>query len=251
MASGYHGSYATGRFTSAIADCVIRPTPLLTGPPLPPVVYLAGLGSDAAEAMGALAFGAIAEVAAAVVRAGFHVVSPTVTATWGNSNCDTRIDDCVAWARANLPVSLEPPLILATSHGTTCGLCYAADHPIGGFVGMLPCIDQQYHITNDTGGIRSSINTAWGRSAGDTTTLPAGSNPAVMTTALGQVAQQLWYSTDDAVSTNVGTYTSSVGCELRSLGALGHTNAAVAAVTKTDVVKFFAHHSRRRVMVTS
>lgn len=235
------GSHGTGRFTATFADAYIGPD---NARGAPPVVYCHGAGGDAREGFGRNA-PAIRPLLEAIAAEGFPIVCPTATELWGNSTNDTRIDNALTWVRANRGAGSHAPFIVGASMGTVSGLDWAADHACSGLVGLVPIVDLQAMVTNNTLGLRTSINTAYGRASGDTTTLPAGSNPATMTTALAQIPQQLWYATDDTASANITTYATAVGCDLRSVGALGHTDAAMAAASATDILRFITRRFLR------
>lgn len=243
MTLPYASTLAVGRFTASQYDCVVRPGVIQD---LPLVIYLHGAGGDGREATG-YNFPSIPAKLAALAQAGFTVLAPTMTETWGNSTTDSRIADAIAWARTNLGIGYDPPIFYGASHGSTCAFDYATDHVTAGIVSVLSIPDLQNVVANNVSGLRSSVNTAYGRAAGDTTTLPAGADPATQTTALSQVAQLLYYSTDDAFSTNIATYATATGASLRSVGAQGHTDAAAASAPTEDILRFCRHHSRKRV----
>lgn len=224
----YVSSVATGRLTASQTDAIFLPHH--PDRDLPAVVYLhgnAGSGSDA------LVFGT--DVLARLAGLGFVCVAPTAAHNWGNATGDSRIDDAVTAARAR-GASGRPPVFVADSHGAPWALTYATDHPVTCVVARVPAIDLQAIRVADTLSLRASIDLGWGVTY--PAALPAAANPAVHTTELAQVHQQLWYASDDAVSANVATYATAVGADLRSVGALGHTAAAIAAADADAMVRF-------------
>lgn len=77
--------------------------------------------------------------------------------------------------------------------------------------------------------------------------LSAAANPAINTTALAQVHQLHYYSSDDTASANIAAYAAATGADIRTVGALGHTDAAAAAAPIADFLRFCRHHARKRV----
>lgn len=160
----------------------------------------------------------------------------TTGQSWGNATADTRIDAALAWLRANTTATSDPPLLVGASEGACDALTYASDHPVAGVIGIIPAIDIQAMRVADTLGLRAAIDAAWGVTY--PAALPAGANPATLTAALSSVPQQHWYASNDTVSANIAAYAAAVGADLRNVGALGHTDAAIAAVAATDVLTF-------------
>ena len=70
------------------------------------------------------------------------------------------------------------------------------------------------------------------------TALPAGYDPAANAGSITSGVWQFWYSTDDAISANVSTLATAISADLHSLGAMGHTDAAIGAVDIAAAIAF-------------
>lgn len=229
----YIATAATGRATAAIRDAVVQPR---LRPYRNPVCYLHSSGTNGTEALGVLLTN-IAAITRRLARAGFVVGAPTATGLWGNSTAATRLTAMETYLRSEFAASGDLVLI-GSSHGAQWALSYAAAHPedVAAVIGFIPVIDLAYVRDNNVGGLRASIDTAWG--VAHPTALPAGSDPATLTDELAEVPIQLWYASDDAVSTNIAAFASATGAEMHNVGALGHTDAAIAAVDSDAVAAF-------------
>lgn len=227
-------SLATSRMVSGQTDAWV--TPRIAPGTLRPVIYCHGAGGSAAELLGS-GVPAVEPLFDAIGDAGWPCVCVTITVLWGNVTCVSRMDAAIAYCRSTLGAhSTAKPLIVGISHGAACGLTYAYNRAVRGFVGISPAIDLQAIRVADTLGQRASIDAAWGVTY--PAALPAGADPATHTSDLRSLPQQLWYASDDAVSANIGVYATAVGAELHNVGALGHTNAAVAAATPSVIVSW-------------
>lgn len=223
-----------GRFTAAKVDSTLRPRITQAKPA---VVYCHSAAMDGTEALGLAQLPSIGPLMRALATDRL-VVAPTLETLWGNATSRARIDAAVAWARAN-GASAGPVVLIGASMGGCAALSWAAANPAdtAGVVGIIPAVDLEA-IRVSSGTLRPSIDAAYGvvyPAALPAGASPAGNNPGVPT--------QLWYATDDAVSENVPAYAATVGAELHGLGALGHSDAAVAAVPPASVAAFVLAHT--------
>lgn len=231
---GAFTSLSSGRFTSGRLDYYAGSRVTIGRPGL---LYGHGAGADASEAGGAFGLSAVPPLLQALATHGFVVGVPTITGLWGNANCRTYTSDAWTWVKNNRSASTANPVLLGISHGAPSLLnWHRVTQTCAAAVLILPAIDMEDIRTNDTLSLRAEIDTAHGVTY--PTSLPAGVNPAQNTSNYTNLPQQIWYSSDDAVSNNVTTYGSAVSAEMHNLGALGHTNAAVAAVDIASVVSF-------------
>lgn len=210
--------------------------------PLPPVVAVHGANLYAPVVLTGQGVG-MRPPLELLSSLGFVIAIPSVYGYWGNAACQTAFDASIALARANGAHPTAPAIFIGASMGGGAPLKYAVDNPAKVLctVGMITALDWDYIILNDAGGIgqRSAINIAWGRSAGDTSALSAGINPyTIRATTLATIRQQHWVSTDDPISANYATYAAATGCDMRTVGALGHTEAAVLAASTPEIVRF-------------
>lgn len=228
-------SLAEGRFTPGQRDAIVAPRVHGTRQV---AVYLNGANGTASEAVGGDGLPAVGGLNWRLARDGLLVVAPTVTQTWGNATAMSRIDQAVTYARANLGGSAAPPVMVGGSHGATGGLLYAASHEVAAVVGFIPAVDVAFIRDNDLLGQRATIDAAWGVTHPQA--LPA---DAIVLGKDPGCPVQLWYSTDDPISTGVVDYATSVNADLHSLGALGHTDAAIAAIDTDQMLAFIAAHT--------
>jgi hypothetical protein len=231
-------SLSTARFTTGQLDCWAT-----TRAParLPPVIYGHGAGGNATELAGALGLTAVPPFVQALTRIGFTVVAATFTNTWGNATTLARLGDALGYARTNLGAHpTAAPIIFGISHGA-CLLRWHQANSARAALLALPAIDWEALRTADTLGLQDDISIAHGVTY--PTPLPAGVNPAQNTASYTNLPMRIYYSTNDDVSVNVAAFASATGATLISLGALGHTNTAVAAIPVTDVVAFIASYA--------
>jgi hypothetical protein len=237
-------STGIGRVTASLIDCyAIGPD---FDPRLPPVVYMAGAGSTADELAGALLPG-LQPTVHAIVDAGFAIVCPTTILTYGNATGRAGIDNALAYARNTLGCANTPAVLLGASEGAGESMTYAYlnQSKVACIVGLIPIADLAEMVEQNVLGLAQTILDAWGVGA-----LPLPSDADPMTPAhqalLSQVPMQLWYATDDAVSANITALQAGTGCDIRAVGPLGHTDAAIAAAWPTDIVRFI----RKRVGIS-
>jgi alpha-beta hydrolase superfamily lysophospholipase len=128
-------------------------------------------------------------------------------------------------------------VLIGSSMGATAALTWAANHraDTACVVGWIPAVDLQAIRVADTGGLRASIDTAYGVTY--PASLPAGTDPATLD--YDGLPIQLWTASDDEVSVNA----QDIATDHHDLGALDHTSAAVAAVDLADVHAFISAHT--------
>lgn len=223
-----------GRATASIQDAIVSPR---LYPFRNPTLYLHGVGSAASEAMGAIT-PSVGPIIAAIADARFPVGATTAPFTWGNTTGRNQTTDVANWLR-NVHLATSDGLILiGASHGTTWAFNYAVANPgtVACIVALLPIADLTAVRDGDILGLRAGIDAAWGVSY--PTPLPVASDPMQNTAALSSIPIQLWYAPDDPVSVNIASFASSTGAELNSVGALGHSDAAIAAADISSIVSF-------------
>lgn len=227
-------SVSSGRFTSGQQDLYIEGRYRITRRP---VVYCHGASGSGYPTANT----SVDPIIKAIAREGFTVLVPYIALLWSNATKDTRIADALTWGRANLACSSADPLVVGVSMGGGAALHYAANHATAGVVGIIPAIDYQAIRVADTSGLRAGIDTA----AGVTypAALPAGFNPSTLTASLTTTPIQLWTASNDAVSANAATFATAVGADLHDVGALGHTDAAIAAADIPTIISFLAAHA--------
>lgn len=233
-------SLSSGRFTAATVDAVVRPRLWGRAAGRRVALFCGGAGDSAAAAAGVGAFGdATRTLCAALAANGHVVVSPTVTGLWGTDLAVGRLDDALTYARAN-GASSAPALLIGVSMGAGTVLRWASLHPteVAAVAGIIPAVDYQALRVADAFGARASIDAAWG--VVYPAALPAGSDPATLDFTQQHVA--LWYAPDDATvaAGPVIAFAAAQRAQLTSVGNLGHTNAAVAAVDPAAILELVA-----------
>lgn len=233
-------SIMTGRATAGVLDAVAAPRHRVGRPP---VIHLNGVNGNGAQPW--TVNGGMLAIIKALVANGFVVISPTVSAFWGNAAGEQRVDDALAWARAEFGCSDEPGITLGASHGAGSSLRYMMNHPdhVACAVTIIPAGD--FQALRDTDplalGLRASIDTAYG--VVYPAALPAGTNPADRAADLAGKPIQMWKASDDPVSVNMDTFCAQLSdCELHNVGATGHTETSIAAVPPQAVVDFVQAH---------
>lgn len=231
-------SASSGRATTGLIDAYLRPYSRISRNP---IVWCHGHGGNALQAVGAVIPSMMA-ILAALTNEGFQVVAPSMGNTWGNQASQTAIAEAIVWGRT-LDSNTTKTVVMGTSMGGAAALQYALSHigDVSCIVLFEPALDLEYiRTTNTVEGItdlRASIDAAWGFVY--PATMTTGSSPLDIAGALSSIPIQLWYATDDDISHNYASFATSHGnTTLKSLGAVGHTDAALAAVTISDVVSF-------------
>lgn len=226
-----------GRIVSGLPDTFMRPNN--RNPALPPVVLLHGAGGVASQMSGDV-FPSIGLIADGLLDVGFTLIAvPHGIYSFGNATAKAAIDTHLSWARTNLGTPNIPPVVIGASMGGDAALSYAANNAVACAIGLIPLVDLQYALVNNVLGLRPSINAAWGRTASpnDITTLPAMSDPnaADMRAALAGKRMDLWYASDDTVSANIAGFATATGATIHSVGALGHSEAAMLAADRAAI----------------
>lgn len=238
-------SAAVGRITAAQIDCIaIGPD---FNPALPPVVFSPGVGNPATQMIDiGQGVPGLQPIFRALVDEGFAIVATTTFYSYGNTAGRTGIANCITYARNTLGCASTPAVLLGASEGANDAMTYAYLNPtmVACVVGIIPIIDLAEIVEQNILNLGASVLTAWGVGS-----LPLPSDADPMTSAhqalLAQIPMQHWYATDDEVSANITAFRSGTGCDVRSVGALGHTDAAIAMAWPTEIAKFV----RKRVPV--
>lgn len=225
-------TYGVGRATASIGDATVEPR-IQPVTPLPLVVYCHAVGGNALEAStGGVSLPAMPALLRYLTRVGYYVVSATMPATWGNATSQTRLANLISWAKANLRVDSGAVHLIGTSHGAVNSLRWAADNPAGwrSWSGFVPVIDMDDVRAGDLGGLRAGIDAA--HSVTYPAALPVGVNPASRSADVTGRPLRAWAASDDAIARPgpLATWAAATGATVTNVGALGHTDAAVAAI---------------------
>jgi pimeloyl-ACP methyl ester carboxylesterase len=202
-----------------------------------PLIFCHSAGMTGGEMVGYGQLPAVAPLVSDLIDLGFPAVAPTLGVEWGNATSMARITDALAWLRARNGTT-APAVLVGASMGACAAVTWAAANPtdVACIVGLIPAIDLQAIRVADTGGLRSSIDTAYGIAY--PAAMAVGTNP--VTLSVPGVPIGLWTASNDAVSANAANL---AGATVTNVGALGHTTAAVAAA-QAGAVAFVRANTR-------
>jgi pimeloyl-ACP methyl ester carboxylesterase len=184
--------------------------------------------------------------------------------TCGNADAVAAIGLAKTWAETYLGADSGSALLAGASMGGWAMLNYAADNAVGAVVGVNPRISLADVRNNNrpngwTGTSQNvpfntdTINAAWGLAANSTgdypahgsslVALPAGADPNTRTAELVGLRALYYYASDDPtmLPSILATHVANIGppAVARSVGALGHSDAAIGAVPVDDVIDWF------------
>lgn len=185
----------------------------------------------------------------ALIAEGFRIYQPSLVNFFGTATATSRINDTLTFAAADGCGGL--PILVGQSNGATSSLYWAATHPCAAVVALIPAIDVQASYEANTSGVRAVYESAY--SITYPTPIPDAGNPMTLAMAgdLDNTPVQVWYASNDAFSTlTVEAYATAVEgflanaplSEAHDVGALGHTEAAVQAVSAASAVAFVLAH---------
>jgi S-formylglutathione hydrolase FrmB len=168
---------------------------------------------------------------------------------WGNATSVARIGDAVTHLQGASPgrnAKSGTVLMIGASMGFLTAMNYAKANPtkVGCIVGLLPVLDLNDFVTNNRGGFASAINTAYGGAYIEATHGPT-SNPynyrASITTPM-----QIYTASDDpwCIPSIATAFDSAVAsCTQYDVGALSHTQAAIDAANRTQILSFLSTYA--------
>lgn len=160
---------------------------------------------------------------------------------WGNATAQGRVRSTRTYLQSSLGARSGGVIIFAVSQGTAAAMTVAADHPdeVLGVVSFLPAFDLDNLRELDPFNSRAGIDAAWGVTY--PTPLPADANPALRKDDLADMPILMFYATNDGfIPTSVVTdwVADMPNAQAHSVGALDHTDAAIAAAD-SDVIASF------------
>lgn len=235
---GHWSTYGVGRYQAAESD-------LLIAPQVPngrrTVLYDHGAGGTGAAGVDSSLTGQFP------LLQGLGEMFPVLGAdlggatTWGNATAQTRAETLRAYAGTAFGLPNGKVHLLGASMGALTALQYAKANPskVASIALIIPALDLDYAYQNNIGGHQADIGTAWGVSF--PTALPAAAKVLDDTSSWDAIPVKIWYVTNDVYTPTASstTFIANAGATGVSLGALGHTEAAIAAVPVGDVAAFF------------
>jgi pimeloyl-ACP methyl ester carboxylesterase len=165
---------------------------------------------------------------------------------WGNGTAVARVDDAIDYGQGTLGWESGTVLLVAASMGAVTALNYTMAHPtkVAAVVGIIPVVDVNDVVTNNRAGLAAGVNTAYGGTYSEVTDGPT-SNPANYAASM-TVPTHLFYSSDDttAIPSAVTDYAAAAAnVTATSLGALGHTQAAIDAAPREQILHFLGQYA--------
>lgn len=170
-----------------------------------------------------------------LVNHGFVVIAPDLDLTWGNATSRSRINDALSYATTQFGANAAP-ILVGASHGATAAITYALDGTTtpACVVTVLTIADLKTVQSANTGGSAAGITAAWGSNP-----VPSNADTLARSSELSAIPFHMHYSSDDAYSANITTFAATHGnVSLDNVGALGHTDAAMAAANINAIVDF-------------
>jgi len=159
---------------------------------------------------------------------------------FGNSTAVARCSDGRTHLQGTRLAKAGTVLCVGSSMGALTALNYAKANPthVAAVVGLIPAIDLNDIVTNNRGGLAANVNTAY--STYNEATHGATSNPATYA-ATFTTPTRLYYASDDTTclpGTATAFDTACASATAVSVGALGHTQAAIDAVPRDALLDF-------------
>lgn len=196
----------------------------------PPLVYLHGSGNNASTMT--TTAGQYALLRALSQR--FLVIAADLGGeAWGNDTHMNRINDAIFYMRTRFGYGAEPVAFCAGSMGTLGALNYLRANPsqVKGVAAIIPALDLADLMLR---GAAAGINAAYPPAYNDATMGPTHSPVKYAASLPSQTSKpiKLWTSSNDAITVpaTADAFVAARPSTPRvNLGALGHTDAAVAA----------------------
>lgn len=238
-------SYGVARYVAAEGDVLAGPTTGYGHPgTVTGVVWCHGVGGNALYAKDLSKVGAWPLFHALAEK--FMIVSADLGGdTWGNATANTRVGQAITYLQAQGAKAGKVALV-GLSMGAVVALNYAREFPgnVSCVAAIIPVVDIEDVRANNRSGLAASINAAHG-GAYDQATMGATRNPVTFASTLN-LPVKIWNASDDttALASRVAAFDAAApNCDVVSLGALGHTEAAIAAATPSDVISWLQAHS--------
>ena len=234
----YQGS---GRYAASEGDVFIARGAMTAGG-VRGVIYCHGAGGDATSCRDYARIGELDVINAVAERFPVLSIDAGGAQAWGNSTAVARVGDAVTYLQGTLGAKSGTVLLIGASMGAVTALNYARANPtkVGCVVGIIPVIDLNDMVTNNRGSLAANINTAYGTYS-EATHGPT-YNPANYAASL-TTPTRLYYASDDATAIPGAVTAFDTACSsatAASVGALGHTQAAIDAAPREEIVEWLA-----------
>lgn len=235
-------SHGSGRYAASEQDVYLS-QPGVAG--VRGVIYCHGAGGSATNCRDYTNIGELHLINAIAQQFPVLCVDAGGAQAWGNATAVARVGDAVTYLQGTLGAKSGTVLLVGASMGALTASNYAKANPskVGCVVGIIPVVDLNDMVTNNRGGLAANINTAYGTYS--EATHGATYNPATYAASF-TTPTRLFYASDDttAIPGAVTAFdTACAAASATSLGALGHTQAAVAATPISTVLDFLATYA--------
>lgn len=166
---------------------------------------------------------------------------------WGSAASLARMTDLYNWAKTVTGYSGAKVHLLCSSMGNVTAAKWAAANPdkVFSITGLIPVTGVQW-VRDNNATLRAQVDAIYGVTY--PAALPAGADPftdAAQVNVLKTIPFLGYSASDDtgaAPLANTDAWATTVGGTSRSVGALGHTDAAQGAPDYIDIVQFMASH---------
>jgi hypothetical protein len=220
-----------GRIQASAQDLIMHQRNRVVRPN--PVIYLNSAASWPYE-LGTVSYG-VNPHARRLAEHGFVVIAPDLNLTWGNATGRTAIGAALTYASSEFGASAAP-ILVGASHGATCAIMYGLEGTTtpACVVTFATIADLEAVQVANTGGQAAGITAAWGSNP-----VPGTADTLARASELSAIPFYMQYASDDDFSVNIATFASSHGdVTLDNVGALGHTDAAMAAADTEAIITF-------------
>lgn len=239
----------SGRVQAGETDMWLRPARGFQDDGHRAAIYCHQGGATGISPANAITYPGTSALLASVADAGYPVASSDLggLSLWGNSTAQTRTGQLTTWARGTVGGSSDAVVAIGISMGFAAAVNYFSAHTsdVAAFIGVLPVWNLTDIYTNNVLGAQAAIGTAWGVTYPDP--LPAGASPHENASSLAGKPCLIFFASDDDVcdATIAASIVSTFGANAASvnLGALGHTDTAVAAINKQTVSDFLRSYA--------
>lgn len=167
---------------------------------------------------------------------------------WGNAALRALIADAKTYLQGTVGAKSGTVLMMGTSMGGLNCLSYAGNNlsSVAALAVVGPVSDVQDIVTNDRGGLASSVNAAYSGGYSNAT-YGATCNPTVMAANgnYGSLPCKFWYGNSDAicVPSTITGLAASIGASASAVQITGgHAESTWANVPPADVVAFLDAH---------
>jgi len=236
--TGYSAESQTGRVTAGQVDTIWRPRTPRKGKC--GVILLPGSDNPRAYVDGVIQPASM-RMAAAIAGEGIPcITSDFYNNSWGKDLTMTAITNAWTVLKAAFPLMRTDKVCLfGASMGAAAAARWSQLNPTStaAVVGLIPAWSMKYEYQN-VPAIATAIEAAWGFSG--IGSYPAAADLLTNAPAAAGIPTLTGYATDDTIAlpTGVQAYNTAVGGTLVSLGATGHTDAAIAAMPLTTLTQF-------------